>query len=244
MAVVYGIHAVTEALDSGRAAERLLVARGRGSGRLGALVRAARAASVPVRFVAKTELDRTAGATTHQGVVLVTGAKRYVALEDLIERTRKKDSALLVLLDGVQDPHNLGAILRTAVCAGADGVVLPERRAAGVTPAVEKAAAGATAHISIARVVNLNRAIDELKEAGFWLVGLDAAGAKPYDEVDLKGRVGLVLGGEGKGLHAQVRKRCDYVASIPVAGPVGSLNVSVAAGIALYEALRQRRTGD
>ena len=243
MAVICGIHAVEQALAAGRPAERLLVGKGRKGAKVEAIVKAARRASIPVRFVNKSELDRTAGSAAHQSVVLVAGAKRYVELENLIEKTKGDKPGLLVLLDGVQDPHNLGAILRTAVCAGADGVILPERRAAGVTPAAEKAAAGATEHIAIARVVNLNRAMEQLKEAGFWLVGFDAAGDRAYHKVDLTGPVGLVLGGEGKGLHEQVRKRCDFLVSIPIVGKVESLNVSVTAGVALYEVLRQRRLG-
>ncbi len=240
MTVTYGIHAVTQALEAGRAAERLLIARGKKGAAIDRVVRAAKQAGIPVRFVAKAELDRATDSGVHQGVVLMGSGKRYTDLEDLLAQVAGKKSALLVLLDGVQDPHNLGAILRTAVCAGADGVILPERRSAGITSAAEKAAAGAADHIAVALVVNLNRAIEEIKEGGFWLVGLDASGDKSLHEVDMTGRVGLVLGGEGKGLHQQVRKHCDFVASIPVLGPVGSLNVSVAAGVALYEALRQR----
>lgn len=240
MTVTYGIHAVTQALAAGRAAEHLLVARGKKGAAIDRIVRAVKQAGIPVRFVTKAELDRATDSGVHQGVVLMGSGKRYTDLEDLLAQVAEKKSALLVLLDGVQDPHNLGAILRTAVCAGADGVILPERRSAGITSAAEKAAAGAADHIAVARVVNLNRAIEEIKEAGFWLVGLDVSGDKSLHEVDMTGRVGLVLGGEGKGLHSQVRKHCDFVASIPVLGPVGSLNVSVAAGVALYEALRQR----
>ena len=248
MAVIYGIHGIEQALavhreGSPRAArrplEQLLVARGRGGREVQQLVEAARAARVPVRFVQRRELDRLTGTRAHQGVAAVAGAKRYLDLEELLGAA--KSPALFVLLDGVEDPRNLGAILRTAVCAGADGVILPLRRATGVTPAAEKVAAGAAEHISVARVVNLGRALDQLKEAGCWLVGLDADGERAFTEVDLTVSVGLVLGGEGKGLHQQVRKRCDFVVKIPTVGPVGSLNVSVAAGVALYEVLRQRR---
>lgn len=239
MTVIYGIHAVEEALTAGRPLERLLVARSRGGKVAGKLVEQARAANVPVRFVNRAELDRQAGSHAHQGVVAVAGARRYAELEELIAGA--KAPALFVVLDGVEDPRNLGAVLRTVSCAGADGVILPERRAAGITAAAEKAAAGAAGHISVARVVNLNRALETLKEAGCWIVGLDAEGDHAYHEVDLTGPVALVLGGEGKGLHHLVRKNCDFLAAIPVAGPVGSLNVSVAAGIALYEVLRQRR---
>ena len=238
MAVVFGIHAVEEALAAGRPAERLLVARGRRGAAIEKLVQAARAASVPVRFVSRAEVDRAAGQGTHQGVVLIAGAKRYVSLEEVIEAA--SSPGLIVVLDGVQDPRNLGAVLRSAAAAGADGVIVPERRAAGITPAAEKAAAGAVEHIAVARVTNINRALDDLKDAGYWMAGFDSSAEKAYYEADLTGPVALVLGGEEKGLREQVRKRCDFLVSIPVAGGVESLNVSVAAGIALYEVRRQR----
>ena len=144
------------------------------------------------------------------------------------------------MLDGVEDPHNLGAIIRTALAAGAQGVVIPERRAVGLTDTVARASAGALAHLPIARVTNLARAMEELKEAGYWLIGLDETAGKTYTQVDYTSPVGIVLGGEGKGLHELTRKRCDFVVSLPTSGPVKSLNVSVAAGVVLFEALRQR----
>jgi 23S rRNA (guanosine2251-2'-O)-methyltransferase len=147
---------------------------------------------------------------------------------------------LIVLLDGVEDPHNLGAIIRTALAAGAHGVVIPERRAAGLTDTVARASAGALAHLPVAKVTNLVRTMEELKEAGYWLVGLDERGDKNYTEVDYTSPVGIVLGSEGQGLHELTRKRCDFVVSLPTTGPVKSLNVSVAAGVVLFEALRQR----
>jgi 23S rRNA (guanosine2251-2'-O)-methyltransferase len=148
---------------------------------------------------------------------------------------------LLVLLDGIEDPHNLGAIVRTSLAAGAQGVVIPERRAAGLSDTVERASAGALAHLPVARVKNLVRAMEEIKEAGYWLVGLDERAEKSHTEVDLKGSVGIVLGREGEGLHELTRKRCDFLVSLPTTGPVRSLNVSVAAGVMLFEAVRQRR---
>jgi 23S rRNA (guanosine2251-2'-O)-methyltransferase len=147
---------------------------------------------------------------------------------------------LLVLLDGVEDPQNLGAIVRTSLAAGAQGVVIPERRAAGLTETVARASAGALAHLPVARVTNLSRAMEELKEAGYWLVGLDERAEQRHTEVDFKVPVGIVLGGEGKGLHALVRERCDFLVSIPTTGPVRALNVSVAAGVVLFEVVRQR----
>lgn len=239
MAILYGIHAVEEALGAGRLLERLLVVRGRGGKPLERLLAAARSGNVPVRFVARAEADRVAGTDRHQGVVAVTGAKEYVDVEELLRAVRAP--ALLVVLDDVQDPHNLGAIIRTAHCAGADGVILPERRTAPLTPAVAKAAAGALEHIAIARVTNLARALERLKEAGCWIVGLDPEAPQRFTEVDLTVPCALVLGSEGRGLHELVRRRCDFLVSLPTAGAVASLNVSVAAGIVLYEALRQRQ---
>ncbi|HXE74824.1 MAG TPA: 23S rRNA (guanosine(2251)-2'-O)-methyltransferase RlmB [Candidatus Xenobia bacterium] len=239
MAILYGIHSIEQALATRRPLERLLVARDFSHGRAQKLVEAARAAGVPVRFVTREELDRQTGTRSHQGVAAFVGAKHYSDLEDLIAAARSP--ALFVLLDGIEDPHNLGAILRTAYCAGADGAVLPERRAAGITAVVEKASAGASEHLPVARVTNLNRALEQLKKAGVWLVGLDEGAQKDFTEVDLTGSIGLVLGGEGKGLHQHVRAKCDFLVSIPTAGAIHSLNVSVAAGVVLYEAVRQRR---
>jgi 23S rRNA (guanosine2251-2'-O)-methyltransferase len=146
-----------------------------------------------------------------------------------------------VLLDGVEDPHNLGAVIRTALAAGAHGVIIPERRAAGLTDTVARASAGALAHLPVAKVTNLARSMEELKEAGYWLVGLDEAGQKSYTEVDYTSPTGIVMGSEGKGLHELTRKRCDFVVSLPTTGPVKSLNVSVATGVVLFEAIRQRQ---
>jgi 23S rRNA (guanosine2251-2'-O)-methyltransferase len=239
MTLLTGIHAVREALRAGRALDRIVVARGRQDKRVEEIVRLAGAAGVPVRFEERRQLDRLAGASEHQGVVALLAAQRATALEDLLA---KPDAAgLLVLLDGVEDPHNLGAIIRSSLAAGADGVIIPERRAAGLTEAVARASAGALAHLPVARVKNLARAMEELKEANYWLIGLDEDAEKSYTDADYAGRVGIVLGGEGGGLNELTRKRCDFLVSIPTAGPVRSLNVSVAAGIVLFEALRQRQ---
>lgn len=239
MAILYGIHPLEQALAAGRPLERLLVAQGRGGRRVQEAVAAARAANIPVRFVSRAELDRLTGTREHQGVAALAGSKRYADLEDVLAGARTP--ALFLLLDGVEDPRNLGAILRTAHCAGADGVILPERRAAGITPAAEKVSAGASEHIAVARVTNLGRALERLKEAGCWLVGLDERAPQGFTQVDLTDSVGIVVGGEGKGLHEHMRAKCDFVVSIPTFGTLRSLNVSVAAGIVLYEAVRQRQ---
>jgi 23S rRNA (guanosine2251-2'-O)-methyltransferase len=234
-----GFHAVEEALTAGRALDRIVIARGRHGDRVEAIVQLAKSRNVPVRFEDRQQVDRLVGTREHQGVAALMAAKPAVGLEDLLRE--KTAQGLLVLLDGVEDPHNLGAIVRTSLAAGAQGVVIPERRAAGLTDTVERTSAGALAHLPVARVKNLVRAMEEMKEAGYWLVGLDERAEKHHTDVDLKGSVGIVLGNEGEGLHELTRKRCDFLVSIPTTGPVKSLNVSVAAGIILFEAVRQRR---
>jgi len=233
-----GFHAVEEALKAGRPLDRIVVARGRHGERVEAVVRLAKANGVPVRFEDRQQIDRLAGTREHQGVAALGAAKPAVELEELLRL--KTGHGLLVLLDGIEDPHNLGAIVRTSLAAGASGVVIPERRAAGLTDTVERASAGALAHLPVARVKNLVRAMEEMKEAGYWLVGLDERSEKSYTGADLKSSVGIVLGREGEGLHELTRKRCDFLVSIPTTGPVRSLNVSVAAGVMLFEAVRQR----
>jgi 23S rRNA (guanosine2251-2'-O)-methyltransferase len=237
-----GIHAVEEALVAGRPLDRILIARGQRGGRIQKIIDLARSRGVPVRFEDRVQLDRAAGAERHQGVVAFTASRAALDIEDLLggEARGQTNHQLFVLLDGIEDPHNVGAIVRTALAAGAAGLVIPEHRAAGLTETVERVSAGALAHLPVARVKNLARTMEQLKEAGFWLIGLDEHAAKSYTEVDYKGRVAIVMGSESKGLHDLVRKRCDFLVSIPTTGPVRSLNVSVAAGVVLFEALRQR----
>src|SRR6478672_7117099 len=240
MHVIYGINSVAEALKArGRAFEWVGMAKERHDLRLQRLIEDCRRLSVPVRFLQRTELDRMAGNAAHQGVVAVTSAKQYADLDDVIA-AKRGDYSLIVVLDGVEDPHNLGAILRTADACGANGVLIPERRAAGVTGTVAKASAGASEHLPVAKVTNISRTLEELKTKGLWIVGLDERGAQSYDAVDYKMDCAVVLGAEGKGLHDLVRKRCDFLVSIPMLGKVPSLNVSVAAGVVLYEVVRQR----
>jgi len=241
MDVIYGIHAVSEALKSrGRAFQYVGVARERHDGRMQRIIDDCRASGVPVRFLPREQLDRLARVPAHQGVVAVTAAKKYTDVDDILHN-RGGAHAFIVVLDGVEDPHNLGAIIRTADAAGADGVVIPERRAAGVTGTVAKASAGASEHLPIARVTNIARTLQELKEQDVWIVGLDERGPQPYDSLDYNMDCALVLGAEGKGLHDLVRRRCDFLVSIPTLGKVPSLNVSVAAGVVMCEVARQRR---
>jgi 23S rRNA (guanosine2251-2'-O)-methyltransferase len=244
MHYIYGINAVTEALKArGRAFEWVGMAKERHDIRLQRLIEDCRRLKVTVRFLSRTELDDLAGNTAHQGVVAVTSAKQYSDLDDVVGAKRGQYS-LVVVLDGVEDPHNLGAILRTADAAGADGVVIPERRAASVTGTVTKVSAGASEHLPIAKVTNIARSVEELKDRNIWTVGLDERGAQTYDALDYKMDCAVVLGAEGKGLHDLVKKKCDFLVSIPMIGKVSSLNVSVAAGVVLYEIVRQRRAGE
>lgn len=239
MQKLIGIHAVEEALRAGRPIERVVVARGAGNPRMQKIIEACRSASIPLRFEARETLDREAGKdAVHQGVVAVAGAQRYRDLEDVVAPAG--EASLLVVLDGVEDPHNLGAIIRTAYAAGADAVVVPERRAAPLTETVGKAAAGALEYLPVARVTNVNRALETLQAKEYWIFGLDEQATKDYDKVDYRGRAALVLGGEGRGLHQQVAKHCDFLVRIPTAGRIASLNVSVATGVVLFEAMRQR----
>src|SRR5437660_7124516 len=240
MHYIYGINSVTEALKArGRAFEWVGMAKERHDIRLQRLIEDCRRLSVPVRILPRTELDRMAGNAAHQGVVAVTSAKQYSDLDDVLAGKRGYYS-LLVVLDGVEDPHNLGAILRTADAAGANGLVIPERRAAAVTGTVTKTSAGASEHMPIAKVTNISRSVEELKEKNIWVVGLDERGPQTYDALDYKMDCAIVLGAEGKGVHDLVRRKCDFLVSIPMLGKVSSLNVSVAAGVVLYEVVRQR----
>src|SRR5712672_4819681 len=239
-----GIHAVKEALEARRPIDRIAIAKGRQDTRVEEIVQLARKQGVPVRFEDRGQIDRLANSKDHQGVVALAAARAAASLEDILANANTNGHGqlgLIVLLDGVEDPHNLGAIVRTALAAGAHGVVIPERRAAGLTDTVARASAGALAHLPVAKVTNLVRTMEELKEAGYGLIGLDEDAGKSYTEADYKSPGGIVLGGEGKGLHELTRKRCDFVVSLPTVGPVKSLNVSVAAGVVLFEAVRQRK---
>jgi 23S rRNA (guanosine2251-2'-O)-methyltransferase len=230
-----GIHPVLEALRARRPLTRVVVAKGLSGPRIQEIIDLCRELSVPVRFEPRDALDRLAGNSAHQGVLALGAAHEFVSLDEVAEGAK-----LLLVLDGVEDPHNLGAIIRSAHAAGADAVVVPERRAAGLTETVAKAAAGALEHLAVARVGNLTQALEQLKKRGFWIYGLDERGEETYDRIDYATPTVLVLGGEGKGLHQMIRKHCDFIVRIPLAGKISSLNVSVAAGIVLFEWKRRK----
>ena len=242
MEIIFGIHSVEEALAArGRAFEYVAVAPGRGDARIQKIAQLCRAAGVSVRTMPRDQLSRLAKTASHQGVVAVTAQKSYVDLDQILAH-RRGQYAFIAVLDSVEDPHNLGAIIRTAEGAGVDGVVIPERRATGVTGTVVKASAGASEYLPIAKVTNISRTVEELKERNIWTVGLDERGTKLYHQVDYKMDCAVILGAEGHGLHEQIRKKCDFLVSIPMLGRVSSLNVSVAAGIVMYEIARQRKS--
>lgn len=234
-----GIHAVAAAIEAGRPLDRLLVLKGAGGPRLQQIIDAARKARTPIRFETRAHLDREARGGVHQGVVAFSSERGFANLGDVIAQAPA--DALIVVTDGVEDPHNLGAIIRSAHAAGAYALVLPERRSAGLTETTAKAAAGALEFLPIVRVVNVNRSLDQLKKAGFWTFGLDERGEQTIYDVDLAGKVALVLGAEGGGLHRLTAETCDVLVRIPMAGKIASLNVSVAAGVALFEVVRRRR---
>ncbi len=231
MSPLSGIHPVREALRAGRPLDKVVIAKGAGGSRLQELIELCRERKVPVRYEPREHLDRAAGGASHQGVIAYGAAEKYSTLDDTTTA-----GGLLVVLDGVEDPHNLGAIIRTAHAAGAAAVLIPERRAVGLTETVARSSAGATAYLPVVRVGNINRALDDLKDRGYWIYGLDERGEHEYDRVELTAPTAIVLGGEGRGLHDQVAKRCDFLVKIPMPpGAIASLNVSVAAGIFLFE---------
>ena len=235
--IIYGINPTLEALGAGAVTAVRVVSRR--SKRLAALLDRAERAGVTVRVVESAELDRAAGGGVHQGVVAEVVAPCDFDVRGLVAGAM--GTPLIVVLDGVEDPQNFGAIVRTADAAGVDGIVRQTRRAAPTGAAAAKASAGALAHARLAPVVNISRALTELKAEGVWVVGLDAEARQPYDTVDLTVPIALVVGAEGTGLRRLVRERCDWLVSIPMCGAVSSLNVSVATGIAIFEVLRQRR---
>lgn len=235
--VIYGINAVAEALRAGRVREIRIA--GRDDDRVRRLLSDAASRGVRVTHVTREALDRAAQDGVHQGVVAEVLPRRDVTLDSLADATH--GPPLIVVLDGIEDPHNVGAILRSVDAAGATGVVRQSRRAAPLDGAAAKASAGAVHHVSVAEVVNIARAVEELKEAGVWTVGLDDDAETTYYDLDLTVPTAIVLGAEGHGLRRLVRERCDFVAAIPMAGQVSSVNVSAAAAIVLFEAVRQRR---
>ncbi|MET0648791.1 MAG: 23S rRNA (guanosine(2251)-2'-O)-methyltransferase RlmB [Pyrinomonadaceae bacterium] len=242
---VFGVQPVLEALRAGaRPIERLTLAEGAHEARLREILEIARYADIPVRRVPRAELQRVAAGANHQGVIATIAAAHYTHADELLDQLAARigtaDPPLAVVLDGVEDPRNLGAVIRTVECAGAHGVFVPERRASGLTETVAKAAAGALEYVPVARAANVVRLLEELKGRGVWTIGTAAGADISYTDWDWTQPCALLLGGEGEGLRRLVRERCDVLVHIPLRGQIESLNVSVAAGIVLYEAVRQR----
>ena len=238
--LVIGRNAVAELLAGGREIEHVLVANGERTGSIVPLVAKCKKQGVVVKYVDRRKLDAMCDHANHQGIVAVASAHDYVPLETILDRAEEKGEApFLVLCDGIEDGHNLGAIIRTANLAGAHGVIIPKRRAAGLTAVVARASAGAINYTPVAKVTNLTNTIKELKEQGLWFVCADMGGETMYD-LNLTGPIGLVIGNEGEGVSRLVRESCDFIASVPMKGNIDSLNASVATGVLAYEIVRQR----
>lgn len=240
---IEGRNAVLEAFRSGKTVDKLYVLDGCQDGPVRTIIREARKQDTIINFVTKERLDQLSETGRHQGVIAQSAAYSYAEVEDLLQLARERGEApFLILLDNIEDPHNLGAIIRTANLAGAHGVIIPKRRAVGLTATVAKASAGAINYTPVAKVTNLTSTIEDLKKEGMWFVCADMGGTRMYD-LDLKGSIGLVIGNEGEGVGKLVREHCDMVASIPMKGQIDSLNASVACGVLAYEIVRQRLKG-
>ena len=239
MSILHGINAVAEALKAyPERIERICIERGQKNPRIQELLHEAQQRHVRVSFEERAWMDRKTEGERHQGVLCYAAEMDTLDPEDIIAQA--KSPGLVLVLDGIEDPHNLGAILRSAEASGADGIFLPKHRSANLSATVVKASAGAASHMKVARIPNTAQLMESLKKSGYWVVGLDAAATQPIWETDLTSPIALVLGNEGSGLHRLVREKCDFLVSLPIYGHVSSYNVSVSAGIALYEVLRQR----
>lgn len=238
--VISGRNPVSEAVRSDRAIDKILVARGEKNGAVVGILARARKKQIPVKEVDRTKLDYICGTTTHQGIVAFAAVKEYSSVEDIFDYAESLGEApFIVVLDELEDPHNLGAIIRTAECAGVHGVIVPKRRSAGLSFTVGKASAGAVEYMRVARVTNIPSLIDELKQRGVWVYGADMNGTD-YLSCDFSGACAIVIGNEGKGISRLVREKCDVIVSLPMKGKINSLNASVAAGILMYNAMKDR----
>ena len=237
---IEGRHAVLEAFRSGTIVDRLYVLEHSKDGPIQTILREAKRKNTMVDFVSKERLDQLSDTRKHQGVIAMAAAYEYATVEDILQKAREKgEPPFVLLLDNIEDPHNLGAIIRTANLAGVHGIIIPKRRAVGLTSTVMKSSAGAVYYTPVAKVTNLNTVINDLKKEGLWFVCADMSGTVMYD-LDLKGPIGLVIGNEGEGVSKRIKENCDFTAAIPMKGDIDSLNVSVAAGILSYEIMRQR----
>jgi 23S rRNA (guanosine2251-2'-O)-methyltransferase len=240
--IIEGRNPVIEALKSGRPLNKILLASNIGQhSAIAEILHLSQAKGIPIEYVPKDTIDRLSTTTAHQGVIAYVAVKEYITLKDLLAISKERNEPpLYCLLDGIEDPQNLGAIIRTAEAAGIHGVIIRSRRAVGLTATVAKASAGAVEYVPIARVANVAQALEDLKKSNVWVIGIDPAGNIDYSQVDFSLPTAIVIGSEGKGLSDLVKKRCDYLASIPMRGKITSLNASIAAAIVMYEAFRQR----
>jgi len=238
--ILEGRNAVLEALNHDKPIDKIYVKKGPSEGSITVIIAKAREKGIVISEVAREKLDYMSQSGNHQGVIASCPAHDYVELEDILEAAKKKnEDPIIVVLDSITDPHNLGAILRSAECSGVHGIIIPKRRSASLTGIVSKTSAGATLHVPVARVTNLNAAIDELKKLGVWICCAKTHG-KPYWKVDMKGPIAIIIGSEGEGVSKLLEKKSDFVVSIPMHGEIASLNASVAAGLLMYEVVRQR----
>lgn len=239
--VIAGRNPVSEAVRSNRPIDKIMIARGEKNGAVVAILAKAREKQIPVKEVDKTKLDFLSGGAAHQGIIALAAAKEYSTVDEIFEYAESLgESPFIVVLDELEDPHNLGAIIRTAECAGVHGVIVPKRRSASLSYTVGKASAGAVEYMRVARVTNIAKLIDELKERGVWVYGADMNG-EDYLSCDMSGACAIVIGNEGKGISRLVREKCDVIASLPMKGRINSLNASVAAGVLIYHALKGRK---
>lgn len=238
--VIEGRNAVIEAYRAGKTIDKIFVLEYCKEGSMNTVIREAKKHDTIINYVKKERLDQMSETGKHQGVIAYAAAYDYASVDDILEKAEQKGEApFIIILDDIEDPHNLGAIIRTANLAGAHGVIIPKHRAAGLTATVVKASAGAINYTPVAKVTNISKTIDELKDKGLWFVCADMGGTTMYD-LDLRGPIGLVIGNEGKGVSRLVKEKCDFVASVPMFGDIDSLNASVATGVLAYEIVRQR----
>lgn len=238
--IIEGRNAVRELVKSDKTVDKILIANGSKDRESEELLKVIRLSGVKFQFADKSVLDRESASGKHQGFIAYASDYKYADFSDLVDIARGKEDAFFVVLDGVEDPHNLGSVIRVCECAGVDGLIIGKRRSASVTDAVMRISEGSANHLRIARVVNVNSAIDEIKAAGVWVYGLELGGESVY-KADLRGKIAIVVGGEDTGVNQLTRKKCDAVITIPMYGKVNSLNASVAAGVGVFEALRQRK---
>ncbi len=240
--MIEGRNPVLEVIESGRAINKIMIADGQKEGSIKKIIAKAKEKGIVISYVDRQKINGLSQSDNHQGVIAFVAAYDYMPLNEMLEGIKEKGEVpFIIVLDEINDPHNLGSIMRTADAVGAHGIVIPKRRAVGLTPVVAKTSAGAIEYVPVARVTNLSRAIDELKEHNIWVAGADMAGEQTHFQADFKGGIALVMGNEGKGLSRLVKEKCDFLVNIPMIGRVSSLNASVAASVIMYEIFKQRQ---